>query len=201
MLLASALTRFIRIGRLVVIDATGRRHVFAGSPGPSVTIRLHDPVAATGSCCCGLASIVPEAYVDGRLTIEEGSLYDLIDLLVLNDAARVDSAADAARRGRRPAGARRSPVQPGARARAATSRITTICRTSSTICSSTATGNIPAPISARRTTISTPRSRTRSGTSRPSCCCGPGKRCSISARAGAGSRCISPPNAVPTSPG
>src|SRR6266851_2092072 len=43
MLLASVLARFIAIGRLSVIDAAGNRHVFEGSPGPSATIRLHDP--------------------------------------------------------------------------------------------------------------------------------------------------------------
>ena len=46
-----------------------------------------------------------------------------------------------------------SPIQPGAAVAAQRRRIITICRTSSTSCSSTATGNIPAPISARRTTI------------------------------------------------
>jgi cyclopropane-fatty-acyl-phospholipid synthase len=43
MLLASVLARFIRVGRLSVIDAAGRRHVFEGSAGPSATVRLHDP--------------------------------------------------------------------------------------------------------------------------------------------------------------
>ena len=46
-----------------------------------------------------------------------------------------------------------SPIQPGAAVAAQRRRIITICRTSSTSCSSIATGNIPAPISARRMTI------------------------------------------------
>src|SRR5260370_24247090 len=31
--------------------------------------------------------VVPEAYMEGRLTIEDGSLYDFIEILVSNDAA------------------------------------------------------------------------------------------------------------------
>src|SRR5260370_16615019 len=32
--------------------------------------------------------VVPEAYMDGRLTVEEGRLYDFIEILVTNDAAQ-----------------------------------------------------------------------------------------------------------------
>ncbi len=88
MLLASVLTRFIRIGRLGVIDAAGKRHVFEGSPGPSATIRLHDP-ALHWKVLLKPRLFVPEAYVDGTLTVEEGSLYDFIEILVSNDAAQI----------------------------------------------------------------------------------------------------------------
>jgi len=43
MLLASVLAQAIRIGRLDVVDAAGRRHVFEGAPGPSACIKLHNP--------------------------------------------------------------------------------------------------------------------------------------------------------------
>ena len=86
MLLEFALARFIRVGRLGVIDATGRRHLFEGSPGPSATIRLHDP-ALHRKVLLRPRLFVGEAYMDGSLTIEEGSLYDFIDVLVSNDAA------------------------------------------------------------------------------------------------------------------
>src|SRR5688500_3517891 len=86
MLLASALARIIRIGRLCVIDAAGRRHVFEGSPGPSASIRLHDP-ALHWKLLLKPRLFVPEAYVEGALSVEEGSLYDFIDVLVTNDAA------------------------------------------------------------------------------------------------------------------
>ncbi len=74
---------FIRVGSLTIVDAKGRRHVLAGAPGPTVTIRLHDtklhrqlllkPELYTG-----------EAYMDGRLTIEQGTLRDLLTLYGLN---------------------------------------------------------------------------------------------------------------------
>ena len=86
MLLASVLARAIRIGRLDVVDAAGRRHVFDGAPGPSATIRLHDP-ALHWKLLVRPRLLVPQAYMDGALTIEEGTLYDFIDILVSNDAA------------------------------------------------------------------------------------------------------------------
>ena len=90
MLLASVLAQGLRIGRLGVIDAAGRRHVFEGAPGPSACIRLRDP-ALHWKLLLRPRLFVPEAYMDGTLTIEEGSLYDFIDVMVTNDAARWDS--------------------------------------------------------------------------------------------------------------
>ncbi|HTV89519.1 MAG TPA: cyclopropane-fatty-acyl-phospholipid synthase family protein [Stellaceae bacterium] len=85
MLLASVLARVIRTGRLGVIDATGRRYVFEGAPGPSAAVRLRDP-ALHWKLLARPRLFVGEAYMDGTLTIEEGSLYDLLDLLAANDA-------------------------------------------------------------------------------------------------------------------
>src|SRR5579864_1806043 len=87
MLFASVLARVIRIGRLSVIDAAGNRHLFQGSPGPRATIRLHDP-ALHWKLLLRPRLFIGEAYVDGTLTVEEGSLYDFIDLVVSNDAAQ-----------------------------------------------------------------------------------------------------------------
>ena len=86
MLFASVLTRLIRVGRLGVIDAAGVRHVFEGSPGPSATIRLHEPVLHR-KLLLRPRLFIPEAYVDGTLTVEEGTLYDFVDVLVANDVA------------------------------------------------------------------------------------------------------------------
>jgi cyclopropane-fatty-acyl-phospholipid synthase len=83
LLLAHLFERIATVGRLCIIDAQGRRHVFAGSPGPDIAIRLHDP-ALHWKLLVRPRLFLPEAYVDGTLTIEEGSLYDLIDLIAAN---------------------------------------------------------------------------------------------------------------------
>ena len=83
MLLARLFERIVTKGRLRVVDAYGRLHDFAGAPGPSAAIRLGDP-ALHRKLIVRPNLYLPEAFVDGSLTIEQGSLYDLIDLLQLN---------------------------------------------------------------------------------------------------------------------
>ena len=83
MLLAHLFERIITIGRLRVIDAHGRSIVFEGSPGASVAIRLHHP-SLHWKLLIRPRLVLPEAYVAGTLTIEEGSLYDFIELLAGN---------------------------------------------------------------------------------------------------------------------
>jgi cyclopropane-fatty-acyl-phospholipid synthase len=83
LLLSHLLERFVQNGTLSVIDANGKRHVFGGAPGPVVAFRLHDrslprklffnPDLALG-----------EAYMDGTLTFEEGTLHDFLQLFNLN---------------------------------------------------------------------------------------------------------------------
>ena len=85
MLFASVLAQVIRFGRLSVIDAAGKRYDFTGAPGPSATVRLHDP-ALHWKLLARPRLYVGEAYMDGTLTVEEGSLYDFIEVLVANDA-------------------------------------------------------------------------------------------------------------------
>src|SRR5438128_2725802 len=86
MLLAQLLERTITIGRLRLVDAGGVLHRFEGSPGPSVTVRLLDP-GLHWKLVARPRLYLGEAYMDGKLTIEEGSLYDLIELLALYLAA------------------------------------------------------------------------------------------------------------------
>ena len=82
--LSHMMKSFIRKGRLTVIDADGRRHVFSGTSGPEVTMRLTDrrlyrtlvfnPELAAG-----------EAYMDGTMRFEEGStLRDFLTLFSIN---------------------------------------------------------------------------------------------------------------------
>jgi cyclopropane-fatty-acyl-phospholipid synthase len=83
MLLTRLFERIITVGRLRITDASGTTHTIAAAPGPSVAIRLHDP-ALRWKLIVRPRLYLPEAFMDGTLTIEEGCLYDLIDLLVLN---------------------------------------------------------------------------------------------------------------------
>lgn len=76
------LQRFVRGGGLDVIDARGRHHRY-GDEAPRVRVRLHDPKLHrlnfwNPSVAAG------EAFMDGTLTIEEGTLYDLLALYTRN---------------------------------------------------------------------------------------------------------------------
>ena len=83
MLFAPLLRRLIKFGRLTVIDPRGHAHVMEGAGGPSAVIRLHDPSAGR-ALVHNPALAVGEAYMDGRLTVEEGALFDLLTILVVN---------------------------------------------------------------------------------------------------------------------
>ena len=90
MLLARLFERLITIGRLHLVDAVGRTHIFTGTTaGPEVAIRLSDP-ALHRKLVLRPRLYLPEAYMDGTLTIEDGTLYDLIDLLATNLEALPD---------------------------------------------------------------------------------------------------------------
>jgi cyclopropane-fatty-acyl-phospholipid synthase len=84
-MLVSPLLRYIvRRGTLRVIDYDGRLHVFAGrEPWHTVTIRFHDRAVARALLLNGPLKL-GEAVMDGRLTVEDGSLYDFLDFLGYN---------------------------------------------------------------------------------------------------------------------
>jgi len=87
MLIARLLRRIVSEGRLTVIDAVGRRHEFSGErPGPSVTLRLADR-RIERQLLLNPKLHFGEAYMDGRIMIEEGTLSDVVDLLTRNLAA------------------------------------------------------------------------------------------------------------------
>ena len=83
MFLDRILDRAIRVGRLTVVDAHDRHHVFSGEEGPSVTVRLNSRFLHWRILLCPRLAI-GEAYTDGTLTIEDGTVYDLLDLLGRN---------------------------------------------------------------------------------------------------------------------
>ncbi len=84
-LLDKLLARVIRRGELRAIDAAGRVHDY-GAPEPGrarVAIRFTDR-ATPGRIARDARLAVGEAYMDGRLVIEEGDIRDLVDLFRAN---------------------------------------------------------------------------------------------------------------------
>lgn len=84
-LLATLLTRFVRNGRLSVIDHDGTRREFgSGKDGPSVAVRFHDDKVAR-QLFLNPELAAGEAYMDGRLTVEDGgTVFDLLLLFSVN---------------------------------------------------------------------------------------------------------------------
>ncbi len=83
MLIERMFAHLIEQGTLDVIDAHGRSPNFGDGGAPRAAIRLHDASLHwrpffNPSLCAG------EAYTDGTLTIEEGSLYEFLYLIALN---------------------------------------------------------------------------------------------------------------------
>jgi len=83
-LAARIIDRFLTTGHLTLIDANGRAYDYARSPGPSVTVRLHDP-SLHWKLAVYPSLYVGEAYTDGTLTIEKGTLRDFLRILLLSE--------------------------------------------------------------------------------------------------------------------
>jgi cyclopropane-fatty-acyl-phospholipid synthase len=71
----------IRRGRLNIIFPGGQRQSFGPGEGKAVTIRLHDRKVAL-DLLRNPRLAVGETYMDGRLTIEEGTILDLLEVVV-----------------------------------------------------------------------------------------------------------------------
>ena len=81
-LLDEVYSRVIKKGSLNIIDAFGKTHRFGDDGLPSVTIRLaeaslHHKLALNPQLFIG------EAYMDGQLTIEQGTLKDFFEILLV----------------------------------------------------------------------------------------------------------------------
>src|SRR3546814_17825572 len=89
MLLADILRRMIRDGAMTLIDAKGTAHRF-GQPEPGrgfedIVVRLHDR-KLHWKLALNPHLVLGEAYMDGTLTVERGSLHEFLDLLGRNIA-------------------------------------------------------------------------------------------------------------------
>lgn len=81
--LSNMMKSFVRVGTLKIIDAKGQVHVFAGEPGPQVTMRLSDP-SLYHKLVFNPELHAGEAYMDGRMSFEDSSLRDFLTLFSLN---------------------------------------------------------------------------------------------------------------------
>jgi cyclopropane-fatty-acyl-phospholipid synthase len=82
--LSHMMKSFIRKGRLTVIDADGKRHIFEGTSGINVTMRLTDP-RLYKTLVFNPELAAGEAYMDGTMRFEEGStLRDFLRLFSTN---------------------------------------------------------------------------------------------------------------------
>ena len=85
-MVAKMLNHLIRVGTLGVIDVAGRTHRFGTGSAPSLTVRLHDK-ALHWKLFFSPELHAGEAYMDGTLTVEDGSLYDFLELITMNMSA------------------------------------------------------------------------------------------------------------------
>jgi cyclopropane-fatty-acyl-phospholipid synthase len=85
-LLNQLLSGVIKVGTLEIEDANGELHVHGGSPIPFVRVKLHDP-ALHKKLYLDPEMAAGEAYLEGTLTIERGTLRDFIELFGLNQSS------------------------------------------------------------------------------------------------------------------
>ena len=81
--LSHMLKSFVRTGTLKVIDADGKTHIFGGTPGPEVTMRLTDPTLYK-KLFFNPELAAGEAYMDGRMSFENSTLRDFLTLFSVN---------------------------------------------------------------------------------------------------------------------
>ena len=126
MMFASFVRRVLEWGKLTIVDAYGRRHEIRGRDGPEVTVRLHDR-ALHHRLALNPHLHLGEAYMEGKVTIEQGTLFDFLDICTSNQGTflakswlgRTTKRLDLLLRrlhqynpAKRGAGQRRSPLRP-----------------------------------------------------------------------------------------
>ena len=134
MLLIGFLNRFIRKGRLELVDPDGRTHVFGEADGRPVRMLIHDK-ATMRRLFFQPKLALGEAYMDGKLIVENAELYDLIDLLTRNLGVQEEALNRKCLPCAVVADAPAAPSSTRSDGRARTSPTTTISRASSTTCS------------------------------------------------------------------
>jgi cyclopropane-fatty-acyl-phospholipid synthase len=80
-LLVKIMRRCFRFGRLTFVDAAGNRHQICSLDGPRVVLRVLDE-ATQRKLLLASSLAWGEAYMDGGLVLESGSLADLIEIFM-----------------------------------------------------------------------------------------------------------------------
>lgn len=83
MLFGILLRRLIHVGSIRLIDANGREQIFGNGEEPHCTLRLHDRTLGTRLAFRPSLSI-GEAFMQGGLTIEDGDIYDFLEIVARN---------------------------------------------------------------------------------------------------------------------
>jgi len=81
--LAFILRRIVRRGRLTFVSADGTSETFGDGSGPPISVRLADR-RLERQLVIDPQLAVGEAYMDGRLVMVEGSIYDLLSTVLSN---------------------------------------------------------------------------------------------------------------------
>ena len=78
-ILVTAMRRYFQYGKLSLIDASGNRHHICDCEGPTVVLRITDDSITRGLLTSSSTSW-GEAYMNGKLVFEEGSLIDFLEV-------------------------------------------------------------------------------------------------------------------------
>ena len=83
MLFTSLLKAIVRDGSFHLVDSGGKIHNLGDGSAPTCRVRLHRRKLEY-SLVLNPALTLPEAYMNGTLTIEEGTIYDFLDIAARN---------------------------------------------------------------------------------------------------------------------
>ncbi len=79
--LRNVLNRCICAGSLIVVEPGGAQYRFGDGRGKTIKVHLHDRWLAL-KLALRPDPVLGEAYADGRLTVENGSIYELLELVL-----------------------------------------------------------------------------------------------------------------------
>lgn len=92
MLFTNLLKSIVQEGSICVVDPSGNRETVGDGSAPEVTLRVSSKAAGVG-LLLNPALKVGEAYMDGHLVVEQGSIYDFLDVVARNYATQRNSPA------------------------------------------------------------------------------------------------------------